>query len=194
MSSDSFIFKWALLSFILLATLPSPCLADVQEEFAYDYYPVATVQGSLSQALFSAFPFQTGTIKVHAYTSWHIDWTIDSVERDKNVCSISKYKTKLKATVTLPRLTSPQSAAVQKKFDDYLPKLQMHEEGHLTIARKAASAMDSYLSAVKEASCGAISSEANKGWNDILARANAEEKDYDLKTRHGRTQGAFLVE
>lgn len=182
--------RLALLS-LLMAAVSFPCHAAVQENISYDYYPVTVEQGSLNEALVAAYPLQKPGERRHAYTKWHIDWHFDWTGESGDLCSVSSVDTTLTVTMTLPRIVSA-SPAVDQQFDDYIPKLKAHEDGHLEIARNAAKGIDTTLPGIRNVPCNAIEAQGNKTAYDILDRAIAAEKDYDLRTEHGKTQGAYL--
>ena len=177
---------------VLFTALPLPCRAEVQENTTYSFYDVTPGRSTLHKAMTAAYPFQKAGEEHHAYTNWHIDWHFDYVPGSGGLCNISKVETTLTETMTLPRLVSATSGAMQRKFDDYLPKLKFHEDGHLKIARDTAHAIDTALSAIRDVPCDNIATQANDAAQDIFARAVAAEKDYDIQTGHGKTQGAVL--
>ncbi|MEZ0226793.1 MAG: DUF922 domain-containing protein [Alphaproteobacteria bacterium] len=185
------VLKQLILLSLLLTAFPRLCHAAVQENISYDYYSVTVAQGTLHEALVAAYPLQKPGERHHAFTNWRIDWHFDWAGDGGDKCSMSSVETTLTVTMTLPKIVSA-SPAIDQQFDDYFPKLKVHEDGHLEIARNAANSIDSALAGIRGVACSLIADQGNKTAHDILDRAIAAEKDYDTRTEHGKTQGAYL--
>lgn len=79
------------------------------------------------------------------------------------------------------------------RFRQYLAALRVHEEGHLAIGLEAAQAIDRAIAAMPEMpSCALLQGQANATAQRLLEAAKQKERDYDLRTGHGRSQGAWL--
>jgi predicted secreted Zn-dependent protease len=177
--------------FILALTLAfsTACRAEVTENMVVNYYTADVGGQALGDALVAAYPLQsTGE---HAHTDWHIDWHFETMSAGGDRCRISSVATSLKITMTMPQITDA-SPEVQAKFDAYLPKLRMHEDGHADNGRHAAASIDAAIAAIQNKPCDTIVQDANDAADAILQAAQQADVDYDDRTEHGRTQGAWL--
>jgi predicted secreted Zn-dependent protease len=104
-----------------------------------------------------------------AYTTWRVEWTAE--------CQIT-----VTATITLPALgpeadLSPEDAAT---FHSMLENLEEHEENHIDFAL-------GFARDVQEMDCRGDTASVLQEWL-------AEERQYDIDTEHGRTEGAWLID
>ena len=101
--------------------------------------------------------------------------------------------TTVNVTITFPRLseTADIPAAVKQAFADYTQKLLLHEKGHAQNAIDTAKRIDDGIAALRpQGTCSQLGRDANSLGYSLIAAANAWDADYDLRTRHGATQGA----
>lgn len=173
--------------------LPAPVFAEVIEDISYKWYSVFHKPGmSLSNALNQSTPIRDDGKKYRGYTrwniKWHFDWEVDSEGR----CHISENTTDLTAVITIPGLVSSDEKA-KATFSRYITNLKVHEMGHVDIARKAAMDIDKGILLLPATNtCDELDRIANQLGQARLQKARDEGEQYDLKTRHGRTQGVFL--
>lgn len=184
----------ALIVCIALIFMPtSPCFAEVVESEAQQLYEVRQASGtSLLHALNSASPVRRHGRTFHGNTAWEIRWNFRRNESASGLCAITSVTTTLSIRMTLPRLTSgtPEGAA---EFARYLPALRAHEDGHATIARKAAHEIDQAIARLPpKTSCQTLENEANHTGRQLLDTARQRGIDYDTSTKHGCAQGACL--
>lgn len=173
----------------------APARAEVTEQLSETRYPAdASQASSLGRALNAASPIRENGQIYHGYTTWRVNWRFWWDERPDGRCKITRVATDLTGTIQLPVLTGA-SAALQARFGTYLSALRTHELGHFQIGRDAAAAIDRRILALGErASCPALASEANALAERTLAEHRRREQDYDSRTGHGKTQGAWLEE
>jgi len=126
-----------------------------------------------------------------AYTRWFLDWRFDS-HGSFNACEITRVWTTLRVTMLLPRHGSPSSLPedLRKEWTAYLQRLSLHEEGHVRIPSDAAREIETALDRLRRPDCARLEQEANRIGHEILRRAQATERTYDIQTDHGRSQGA----
>ncbi|MCO4824148.1 MAG: DUF922 domain-containing protein [Amylibacter sp.] len=100
------------------------------------------------------------------YTEWYVKWT--------GSCKVS-----VNVTITMPKLkeSSKTPKEVRKEFDEMYAALLKHERNHGKNGIKAAQA-------VEKANC--------ENTDPIFKKYNKADKSYDLKTKHGRTEGVKL--
>jgi len=176
----------------LLAVLVPDALAEVTESITEETYMAdARNDNSLLAALNRASPIREGGRVFHGYTRWHIDWRY-WWNASPSGCSITTVKTRVTVGMTLPALTHANDA-LTRRFDTYSRALRLHEQGHVSIAQKAARDIDAGIQRLPAmASCSQLEQAANRLGHARLEAARAEEQRYDRETGHGRTQGAWL--
>ena len=181
--------------FPLLLWLALPARAEVQEHLQEQYYDLQVVSGqSLNRALNEASPIRQNGQIYHAYARWQVQWNFWWREQRDGRCRIDLTRTRLNATITLPRLGGGD-AQQRQRFAMYLNALREHELGHYRIGQAAAAKIDTALRQTPEyPSCAELQRQANQRANAILQRHIEQERQYDRQTGHGRTQGAWLTE
>jgi predicted secreted Zn-dependent protease len=182
--------KWFLFCLLIFAHTSNAALNDT---LAYSYYSVnADSAVSLLKLLNTATPIREKGKSFHGYTKWYIKWNFWWFEKPDGQCKLTKVATKLTATITLPELVGADST--QKiQFDNYLSALSVHELGHYDIGKQAAVIIDEKISALPEmSSCKVLESTANDIGYQTLDEYKAIERQYDVSTNHGKTQGAWL--
>ena len=185
--------SWRVLLFICVASAHG-VHAAVTENLAYRFYDVHFNMGqSITAAIFAASPIRDGGRTFHGYTKWQLSWRFNW--RDNNeTCSISKVRTTLAASITLPNFISPPAKA-KEVLDDYLIALRQHELGHFELAKDAAERIDTAIRTLPAMpSCKLLESAANEVGNRIVEGVRRKERQYDADTQHGKTQGAWLSE
>jgi len=181
---------------ILLGLLADTALAraEVTETVNYVTYPVRHETGtSLARAINAATPVIDGNKKYHGHTRWDIQWryTYDKTS-DLRTCKVKAISVTLKATITLPELSSKDDKVIAQ-FNHYLPALKKHELGHLQIAQETAKKIDKTLLAHPALpSCELLKTALNANGMALTEEAKTQDVQYDAQTRHGQTQGAYL--
>lgn len=170
-----------------------PAQAEIVERIDYRYYAVdATADRPLYAALDAASPIRQNGRVFHGFTRWELNWRYRWDARGDGRCRITQISVKLDATVDLPQLrsgTDRQGTA----FATYLKALREHELGHVQIGREAAQAVERRISILPEmASCATLEQTANQTGYRTLAEFGDRDRQYDLTTGHGKTQGAWL--
>lgn len=166
--------------------------ADVTESINYVYYdaPVASGQSLLS-ALNGASSIRQNGKTYHGYTKWHVRWNFWWQETGSS-CRITRVKTTVTSTVTLPRIVGG-TAAQKREFERFSAALKEHELGHAAIGKEAADAVDSEIrSLAQKRNCSELEHAANSKGNEVIREFQEKEKRYDAETKHGREQGAWL--
>ena len=135
---------------------------------------------------------QNGQI-FHAYTAWNIHWNFRWWEERDGRCRITSNQTRLNAEITLPRLSTADTAT-RRRFDLYLLALRAHEMEHVRIARDYAQRIDAGILRLPQMpSCAALTRAANALGDELLRQAVHAERDMDQRTAHGARQGASLL-
>lgn len=183
--------KGATLLIGLLAT--ASYFADVSETFDLDTYEVDQHAGeTLLAAINRHSPLRQNGRIFHGYTKWNVRWNFWWDTNVQGRCAITEAKTTLSVYMQLPELDDGTEQG-RFEFDDYLPELREHEDGHHQIAVEAARRIDQAIKTLQPMrSCQALEAEANRRGYEILDAAKSEEDHYDVDTKHGCTQGACL--
>lgn len=172
----------------------APLLARTPARIDQRTYPVDLANATdLRRALSAASPIREGGRVYHGYTRWFVRWR--SVWRvDNGLCRMQRVSTEVDIEFTLPKATRlPHDHASQQRYTDYLKALRTHEQGHADVAMQAAQQIKRALMAVPpQPDCDQLSATANARGHAIIEQARENERAYDDRTGHGRTQGAFL--
>lgn len=166
--------------------------AEVDESLDYLYYDVYHQRGQLlHKAITRASTVSKGK-GYHGFTEWKVRWNFRWNSDRSGRCHISSVNVVAEGTITLPALHTDDARA-QQNFDRYIEALEAHELGHFRFAQDAAAAIEIAIGDMGErASCARLEADANALGHAILAEAIRDEKDYDLRTDHGKTQGARI--
>lgn len=177
---------------VVLLLLSTGTLADVQSELDWQRYPVRIKEGeTLAQALDRSSPIRQRGLVYHATTDWQVQWRF-WWRNASDGCVIERVRTEVEVQIQVPQLVAG-TAAQQAEFADYLDALTQHEEGHQQLALAAGAAIDLGLRQFPVASsCGALETDANALGQQLLQRFREREYDYDRRTNHGQTQGAWM--
>ena len=100
--------------------------------------------------------------------------------------------TEVAGSIKLPQLVGV-TPAQGAQFEKYLSALRNHELGHYGIGKEAASVIDrAILSLPEMPSCRALETAANDLGNRTLNDYREKERQYDVSTGNGKSQGAWL--
>lgn len=179
---------------VALAFVVTSANAEVAETLDYDHYDIrANPNRQLGSLLNDASPFKENGRIFHAKTKWNIRWSFSLRNNGAGVCKVEAVSVALKTKVTLPRLMG-DSARQQGQFARYYAALKHHELGHHQIAQEAAMAVSENLSSLAgNSSCADLSKIANAAAQQTVDGYNNKNRLYDIKTDHGKSQGARLV-
>ena len=183
------LFALFALSGLLAATAAR---AEVDESLDYLYYDVYHQRGQvLHKAITRASTVSKGK-GYHGYTEWKVRWNFRWTSDRSGRCRITSVNVVAEGSITLPALHTDDARA-QQNFDRYIAALGTHEQGHFRFAQDAAAAIDAAIGDMgARATCARMEADANALGHAILADAVRDEKAYDLRTDHGKTQGARI--
>jgi predicted secreted Zn-dependent protease len=128
----------------------------------------------------------------YAETQWHAV-TNYAWKPFGKTCRMTKVDVSLELVVLLPRRqTGPRlSPEVQKKWDDFVAAIIVHENGHVKLYKAAARDLDKSLRAVSRP-CRTIGRHADAVNEDGFKRMQKVNDDYDTRTNGGEKQGVTL--
>lgn len=176
-----------------LLVLTSEVNAEVRENLRYQPYSVSWLPTqSLLQALDAASPIRHDGAIYHGFTQWQIDWRFHWWQAPNGACRITSVTTTLDIVILLPQLQQAV-ARDSSAFSAYVSALHQHEQGHADTGRLAAKAIDQAIAALpQQASCAELDAAANQTGHRLIAAFRQRDTQYDLATKYGRTQGAYL--
>ncbi|MEL7363169.1 MAG: DUF922 domain-containing protein [Bacteroidota bacterium] len=111
-------------------------------------------------------------------------------------CWVSDATVTMEATIVLPRWqrSSRSSGAVpyelRRDWDLFRTRLERHEQQHVRIAERGAQAVQQFLTGVT-GECTTMDTLVNERVRGIVAEWDDHNRDYDVRTEHGRTEGAI---
>jgi predicted secreted Zn-dependent protease len=127
-------------------------------------------------------------------TAWH--WKMDyGYDRAPGACSVDSFKVALEIDYRYPQWVHAGDAPqpLMDKWNDYMKHLVTHENGHRDIAVEAAARLSRAVAALPPAqSCAELDREVRALGHKHMEELNADQKDYDETTGHGRTQRAVF--
>lgn len=171
----------------------STSAAEMEATLQYQHYDAHAASGrTLAEILNGSSPFRPGNQVFHSATRWNVDWKIRPQSGSDGRCRVTQVATHLTGEIKLPRLLDAD-APMQEQFSGYLRALRVHELGHYEIGKEAAREVDAKLQALPDmANCAALESAARDLGARVLGEYEALGESYDVKTSHGKTQGAWL--
>jgi predicted secreted Zn-dependent protease len=148
---------------------------------------------ALSVAELHAQRQKLGPQQYFGNTQWrvHYDYRNGS---DGRTCYVTSAQVTVGITYTMPRWANKLQAtgALRDKWDKFYQRLQFHETGHKDIAVKNARLMEMGLLNLRAPSCRSLDARCKEVCDAFLDQTKKESVEYDRKTDHGRSQGAFL--
>lgn len=97
---------------------------------------------------------------------------------------------------TYPEWDPPADATqeTKDKWDAFMKKVRMHEEGHIDIDKKRLNTLFEDLKKIEpKSSCEDIRSEVQRVGEENIKKNSNDNRAYDLETQHGEKQGVYLI-
>jgi predicted secreted Zn-dependent protease len=191
----------ALLPLLFASVLPARTQDVVQ--WATNHYPVTGISlGELRQSMRENRPWKH-THPMDALTHWQVDWefrTAAAAAASSGArCRVRSFRTTTRVTISLPRWTTRTNApeAVVRAWDRYITALERHEAGHGQFALAAADEVRRRAARVSaeapaDVDCGSLRDRLNAQCLEVMTEYREKDRQYDVVTRHGATQGAVL--
>lgn len=108
---------------------------------------------------------------------------------------MTKLTVNLETKIVMPKWVNYSSASeeLKQQWDKYYNALLDHENGHKEFGLNAANEIDREIKKVNsKRSCTELENDINRIGDNIIARYNSIEKEYDRKTNHGLNTGVLL--
>lgn len=159
----------------------------------YDYYEIiGRTEKELQQQMNASGIIGADGNSYYAYTNWYVRWNY-TFKSTPTSCSIDTVASSVDVKYKLPKWVSYKDAPanLKNKWDHFIQNLVLHEYGHKDIGAQTAGEIERAIAALKpHSTCRELELAANSIGRQLLDKSKPIEADYDLRTRHGRTQGA----
>lgn len=132
--------------------------------------------------------------KYEANTSWHVKWNYDHT-RGTQSCSADSFQVTIEIVFRYPRWTRMEDApqALADKWDNYMKRLVVHENGHREMVLEAAAELSRAVSDMPPTqTCADLDRAVRFMSRTRMNKLNDDERHYDEATSHGATQGAIF--
>ena len=159
-----------------------------------DYIIQGSTVAELRQQMNKLGPIDKSTGKhFDAYTHWYVN-TNYRYQPVGTQCKIYTATVKVDVTFTMPRwnISAKSSSDLKKHWNRYINLLQTHENGHKAHGISAGNDVLKSLNSIVAPSCDQINGIAKQRTQTILKQYSQQDIQYDLRTQHGRTQGAVF--
>lgn len=180
---------------LFLYLLPNASFG-VEPTIRIEYYTVSGATAEEIQAdLQRLGPKIESGKRFHGLTTWELAWKYRNA-RDGRQCWVTSVTTYVTITTVLPKWeppSGPVNAALVAKWDRYINALTRHEEGHQRYGIEAAHEIDRRIMKLpRYPNCDLLEQAVRKTGNEVLTQAKEKSTRYDVRTRHGATQGAVF--
>ncbi|MGE5173859.1 MAG: DUF922 domain-containing protein [Betaproteobacteria bacterium] len=132
--------------------------------------------------------------KYESVTSWHVKWNY-GYNTGTQTCSADSFQVIVDIVFRYPKWTGTEDAprTLAEKWDYYIKKLIMHENGHRDMAVEAAAELSRAVSEMPPAqTCTELDRAVRILSRTRMNKLNDDERHYDEATNHGATQGAVF--
>jgi predicted secreted Zn-dependent protease len=185
----------SILSFgLFLFCLSSSVFAALDVKTEFDYYDIEGHSARDLRRSMRTQAIKEKGKKFDARTDWNVKWNYRYEPRGAD-CKVTSMQTSLAVHYLMPRWKGRDQASekLKQQWDRFYAALLLHEEGHGTIGRRAAEEIDTALQDLgRGLRCSELNTRIQETAKGILEKYREEERNYDKKTRHGKTQGAIF--
>lgn len=181
------------LLFLLIAIVPITTWAKPIINEKYEYYTVNPKSAEdLIKALNKASPLRkkNGQVlygRLNFDMKWNYSWKTNNGQ-----CQMDTVTINLAITFVLPKLkkTDPK---IDRVWNKWYPNLIKHENKHRDLAVRMASRIEnSFLGMPRKPNCEQLNNQANKIGMRLLDELDSQNVEYDNRTNHGESEGAWL--
>jgi predicted secreted Zn-dependent protease len=127
-------------------------------------------------------------------TSWRVKWDY-GYDRTPQSCAAASFKTSVEVVIRYPKWVHDDGVpqALVSKWDNYIKNLTVHENGHRDMAVAEVADLSRAVAKLSPATnCSDVDREVQTLCRLRMKKLNADEKAYDVITKHGFTQGAIF--
>jgi len=174
--------------------LAATAVAQDSVQWTTNYYPVtgASVR-EIRRSINEARPWKDRQ-STDAMTKWQVNWHF-TLSPSAGGCYCNTFSTTTTIAVTLPKWIVPTNApeSVKGIWARYFTALGKHEGGHGQIALSAAAELQKRSRTIGTLpDCETLKAKINGIGEQVVQDFQRRDKEYDERTRHGATEGAFL--
>ena len=170
-----------------LVARPAGAEPGVKVHVAEKTYPVSGGTGAaLVDAMDRSGPKHGFMTRAIAQTSYTVDWDL-KVKRTGDACKLVAADGTLDLTYVFPRVTSPMTPALERRWRSFFSGVERHERTHGRIARAMMAASRKAALGVAEASdpsCRKTRAEAKRRIKQVYDRYEARQVAFDAR-EHG---------
>ena len=175
-----------------IAISDKPIEYDTKEEFY-------TIKGSTLIEIQKAIENHGPTLETDqegvANCKTGYEWSL-GVKSSKTECQVTGVPFKVHTVCSYPKWEQPAGVdqSVVNSWNYFMDKVRLHENGHADIGKKLGQQLYEQIKKLPSApTCDEIKKSGEKLMADTIAQDNQENKQYDIDTVHGETQGAVLI-
>ena len=174
-----------------LATISAACVlscgaasADIRVTVHARTYDVSGRTGAeLVEAMNRQGPKHGFMTRAIADTSYVVNWDLD-VDRADGVCRLRGAHGTMELKYTFPRLVSPPTPKLERRWRRFLTGVHAHEHHHGRIAKAMMRATDKSIAGLEMADnwfCTATRREARRRIDDVYAKYEARQNAFDAR-------------
>ncbi len=176
-----------------LRMIKHPATPIVTEK--YEYYEVQGVNESQLRCDMNhnSCKWDDGK-KYDSVTSWRVKWDYDH-DRTPQSCAAASFKATVEVVFRYPKWVHEDgvSPSLVDKWNNYMKNLTVHENGHRDMAVEAVAELTRAVTELSAApNCSDLDREVRALCRLKMKKLNEDEKAYDVRTKHGLTQGAIF--
>jgi len=176
----------------VISNLPSPNSVNYSED--YDFYSIApTSVSDISKQVFTTSPIVINGTQYAGRTSWASGFNYSVLDHGNNY-RVKKLNIDFDVTYTMPKLALfCCSDDIETRFNTFYENLDLHEHGHGQILDDAKYEIFNYLmDTPTQNSKLALKKALNVRFDEMIQKFTDLSHRYDMDTRHGYTQGAYI--
>ena len=149
---------------------------------------------ALVQQLRAKGPTASNGKRFDALTRWQVTWNFRYEPRGGS-CVVTRVDTRTEGTITLPRWRNQAGASpvLVRHWNRYIAALTEHERNHFAHGAGAARDIERLGRSFRQhGDCSGIERAFNRQADAIVRRAQEQDRRYDRRTGHGRSEGAHF--
>jgi predicted secreted Zn-dependent protease len=166
---------------------PSPASGTLDLQVVVTHYAVT---GQDYQSLLNSMNVN-GPRGFHGLANWKIRKGFTTT-KTKDGCQIATLHLAVTGEILMPRWEdkSTASADLQQRWARYYDALKLHEDGHIQHGRELALLIRGRLMSLGTLPCERLPEIAEGEYQRVYSNLKSRDKEYDVRTNHGATQGA----